>query len=76
MRTLYRENDKKPKIIFGLKERLKYFLPCKKKDPMIEKGIEKLRHELDIVSFLQSIQKLKAGLAAVVADDKKLMAKT
>ena len=40
------------------------------------KGWFQYQKELDIVNLLNTINKLKAGLSAVMADDTKLMEKT
>jgi hypothetical protein len=59
----------------SLKDRL--IFPCfKKKDKVIERCKEKISRELDIINIIQTCQKIKAGLAAIIADNQGLFDKT
>lgn len=57
-------------------ESIKRCLSCfKTKDRALKKCETKINEELDIINLIQTLKKLKAGLAAVISNDNYIMKK-
>jgi hypothetical protein len=67
VRSLYKKKDESKNLVD--------FQPSlwKKQEPHLKRAIYKVKRELDVTNLLQTIQKLKAGLSAVIQNDKNIL---